>query len=111
MEIVRYCYYKTFLCAFSPTKDLQGNSVTFSCILPSLAGLDKTLASSVTNYTHFTKALRTGLHTHCQSLMVQKDVILATVLDPRIKLQVLTVDTRVTVLLSCHARVPFQTEG
>nr|XP_046252311.1 v-myb avian myeloblastosis viral oncogene homolog-like 2a isoform X2 [Scatophagus argus] len=67
---------------------LQGNGVTISYIIPSLIGLDKTLEILVTNYTHFNKALRTGLHTHFQSLIHQKDIILATVLDPRIKLQV-----------------------
>ncbi|XP_074500865.1 v-myb avian myeloblastosis viral oncogene homolog-like 2a isoform X2 [Sebastes fasciatus] len=66
---------------------LQGNGVTISFITPSLVGLDKTLESLVTNYSHFNKALRTGLHTHFQSLIHQKDMILAAVLDPRIKLQ------------------------
>lgn len=66
---------------------LQGNGVTMSFIIPSLIGLDKTLEGLVTNYTHFCKALRTGLHTHFQSLIHQKDVIVAAVLDPRIKLQ------------------------
>ncbi|XP_029292321.1 v-myb avian myeloblastosis viral oncogene homolog-like 2a isoform X2 [Cottoperca gobio] len=66
---------------------LQGNGVTISFITPSLIGLDKILESLVTNYTHFNKALRTGLHTHFQSLIHQKDMILAAVLDPRIKLQ------------------------
>ncbi|KAM8863154.1 v-myb avian myeloblastosis viral oncogene homolog-like 2a isoform 2-T2 [Spinachia spinachia] len=66
---------------------LQGTGVTISFIIPSLYGLDKTLESCVTNYTHFNKALRTGLHTHFQCLFHQKDMILAAVLDPRIKLQ------------------------
>ncbi|XP_036959584.1 v-myb avian myeloblastosis viral oncogene homolog-like 2a isoform X2 [Acanthopagrus latus] len=66
---------------------LQGNGVTISIIIPSLVGLDKTLESLVTNYTHFSKALRTGLHTHFQSLIHQKDMVLAAMLDPRIKLQ------------------------
>ncbi|XP_029912127.1 v-myb avian myeloblastosis viral oncogene homolog-like 2a isoform X2 [Myripristis murdjan] len=66
---------------------LQGNGVTISLIIPSLIGLDKTLETCATSYTHFTKALRSGLHTHFQSLVQQKDLILATVLDPRIKLQ------------------------
>ncbi|GAA6220069.1 uncharacterized protein LOC108891641 isoform X1 [Lates japonicus] len=66
---------------------LQGNGVTISFIIPSLIGLDKTLESRVTNYTHFNKALRTGLHTYFQSLIHQKDMILAAVLDPRIKMQ------------------------
>lgn len=62
--------------------------MTISFIIPSLIGLDKTLESIATNYTHFNKALRTGLHTRFQSLIHQKDMILAAVLDPRIKLQV-----------------------
>lgn len=66
---------------------LQGNGVTVSSIIPSLIDLDKTLESRVNNYTHFNKALRTGLYTHFQSLIHQKDMILASVLDPRIKLQ------------------------
>ncbi|KAK5863307.1 hypothetical protein PBY51_000346 [Eleginops maclovinus] len=66
---------------------LQGNGVSISYITPSLIGLDKALESIVTNYTHFNKALRTGLHTHFQSLTHQKDLIIAAVLDPRIKLQ------------------------
>ncbi|XP_041859355.1 v-myb avian myeloblastosis viral oncogene homolog-like 2a isoform X2 [Melanotaenia boesemani] len=66
---------------------LQGNGVTISFIIPSLIGLDKALESRATNYTHFCKALRTGLKTHFQSLTHQKDIILAAVLDPRIKLQ------------------------
>ncbi|KAM6924409.1 v-myb avian myeloblastosis viral oncogene homolog-like 2a [Xenentodon cancila] len=66
---------------------LQGSGVTISYIIPSLVGLDKTLESRVTNYTHFCKALRTGLQTHFQSLIHQRDIILAAVLDPRIKLQ------------------------
>ncbi|XP_040901715.1 v-myb avian myeloblastosis viral oncogene homolog-like 2a isoform X2 [Toxotes jaculatrix] len=66
---------------------LQGNGVTISFIIPSLIGLDKTLESRATNYMHFNKALRTGLHTHFQSLIHQKDMILAAVLDPRIKMQ------------------------
>lgn len=69
---------------------LQGNGLTISVIIPSLIDLDKTLESRVTNYTHFNKALRTGLCTHLQSLIKQKDVILAAVLDPRTKLQVLS---------------------
>ncbi|XP_072222400.1 v-myb avian myeloblastosis viral oncogene homolog-like 2a isoform X2 [Leuresthes tenuis] len=66
---------------------LQGNGVAISFIIPSLIGLDKTLESRVTNYTHFCKALRTGIYTHFQSLIHQKEILLATVLDPRIKLQ------------------------
>nr|XP_020473974.1 uncharacterized protein LOC109970622 isoform X2 [Monopterus albus] len=66
---------------------LQGNGVTISFIIPSLVGLDKTLENRVTNYTHFNKALRAGLHTHFQSMIHQKDLILAVVLDPRFKLK------------------------
>nr|XP_019963937.1 PREDICTED: uncharacterized protein LOC109643307 [Paralichthys olivaceus] len=66
---------------------LQGNGVTVSLIIPSLVGLDKTLESCVTNYINFNKALRTGLHKHFQSLIHQKDMILAAVLEPRIKMQ------------------------
>ncbi|XP_068997170.1 LOW QUALITY PROTEIN: v-myb avian myeloblastosis viral oncogene homolog-like 2a [Embiotoca jacksoni] len=66
---------------------LQGNCVAISFIIPSLVGLDKMLENRVTNYTHFCRALRTGLHTHFQSLIHQKDMVIAAVLDPRIKLQ------------------------
>lgn len=65
--------------------------MTISYIIPSLVGLDKTLENLATNYTLFNKALRTGLRSHFQDLMYQKDMILATVLDPRIKLQVETI--------------------
>ena len=71
------------------TKVLQRNGVTISFIIPSLVGLDITLESSVTNYIHFNKALRTGLYTQFQSLIHQRDMILAAVLHPRIKMQVL----------------------
>ncbi|CAK6976363.1 v-myb avian myeloblastosis viral oncogene homolog-like 2a [Scomber scombrus] len=66
---------------------LQGNGVTLSSIIPLILGLDKTLESCVTNYTHFSKGLRTGLHTHFQTLVHQKDLILASVLDPKIKMK------------------------
>lgn len=66
---------------------LQGNSVSISYVIPSLVRLDKTLVSRETNYTHFSKALRTGLHARFQSVIQQKDLIMATVLDPRIKMQ------------------------
>ncbi|XP_071779707.2 v-myb avian myeloblastosis viral oncogene homolog-like 2a [Centroberyx gerrardi] len=66
---------------------LQGNGVTISFIIPSIIGLDKTLESRTTSYTHFSKALRMGLRTHFQSMILQRDLILAAVLDPRIKLQ------------------------
>ncbi|XP_029012307.1 v-myb avian myeloblastosis viral oncogene homolog-like 2a isoform X2 [Betta splendens] len=66
---------------------LQANGVTISIVIPSLLELDKTLENRVTNYTHFNKALRTGLHTHLQSVIEQKDMILAAVLNPRLKLK------------------------
>ncbi|KAG9337485.1 hypothetical protein JZ751_028676 [Albula glossodonta] len=66
---------------------LQEEGVTFSLVIPSLIGLDKTLETRSTNYSHFCKGLRTGLHAHFQPLILQRDLILATVLDPRIKLQ------------------------
>lgn len=66
---------------------LQSDASTFSLIIPSLVGLDKTLETRTTNYSHFCKALRSGLHAHFQPLILQRDLILATVLDPRIKLQ------------------------
>ncbi|KAM9751438.1 v-myb avian myeloblastosis viral oncogene homolog-like 2a isoform 2-T2 [Menidia menidia] len=72
---------------------LQGNGVTISFIIPSIIGLDKTLESRVTNYNHFCKSLRTGIYTHFQPLIHQKEILLATVLDPRIKLQPFS-DTR-----------------
>lgn len=60
-----------------------------SYIIPSLIGLDKALETLETNYTHFNRALRTGLCTHFKDLIQQNEMIVATVLDPRIKLQVL----------------------
>ncbi|MBN3270386.1 MYBB protein, partial [Polyodon spathula] len=69
------------------TQVLQAEGVTFSLIFPSLIGLDKTLETRSTNYSHFCKALRTGLHAKFQPFILQRDLILATVLDPRIKLQ------------------------
>ncbi|XP_058846867.1 v-myb avian myeloblastosis viral oncogene homolog-like 2b isoform X2 [Acipenser ruthenus] len=69
------------------TQVLQAEGVTFSLIFPSLIGLDKTLETRSTNYSHFCKALRTGLHARFQPFILQRDLILATVLDPRIKLQ------------------------
>ncbi|XP_035236443.1 v-myb avian myeloblastosis viral oncogene homolog-like 2a isoform X1 [Anguilla anguilla] len=66
---------------------LQGEGVTFSLVIPSLIGLDKTLETRSTNYTHFCKGLRTGLHAHFQPFILQRDLILATTLDPRFKLQ------------------------
>ncbi|KAM8829746.1 v-myb avian myeloblastosis viral oncogene homolog-like 2a [Synchiropus picturatus] len=66
---------------------LQGHGVTFSHVIPSLLTLDKCLEKRTTNYTHFCKALRAGLRTHFQSFIHQKELVLATVLDPRNKLQ------------------------
>ncbi|XP_056155387.1 v-myb avian myeloblastosis viral oncogene homolog-like 2a [Lampris incognitus] len=66
---------------------LQGNGITISFIIPSLIGLEKTLEHRATSYIHFSKALRSGLCTHFQSLIMESDLILAAVLDPRIKLQ------------------------
>ena len=72
----------------SPPQVLQKPGVTISFVIPSLMGLDKVLESRPTGYTHFSKALRAGLQSHLQPLILQRDLILATVLDPRIKLQV-----------------------
>ncbi|KAI4897635.1 hypothetical protein NFI96_015827 [Prochilodus magdalenae] len=66
---------------------LQSDGVTFSLVIPSLIGLDKTLEAKPTSYNHFCKALRSGLYDYFQPLIMQKDFIVATVLDPRIKLQ------------------------
>nr|XP_057940362.1 v-myb avian myeloblastosis viral oncogene homolog-like 2a isoform X2 [Doryrhamphus excisus] len=66
---------------------LFGNMVTISSIIPSLISLDKTLEGCTTSYTHFKKSLRTGLCTYFQSMMEQKDLIVATVLDPKSKLK------------------------
>lgn len=66
---------------------LQGNGVTCSFIIPSLVRLEKTLESTDTNYVHFKMSLRTGLHTHFQTLIHQRDMIAAAVLDPGTKLQ------------------------
>ncbi|XP_059916308.1 LOW QUALITY PROTEIN: uncharacterized protein LOC132464125 [Gadus macrocephalus] len=66
---------------------LQKPGVTLSFVIPSLMGLDTVLAGRPTGYTHFSKALRAGLQSHLQPLILQRDLILATVLDPRIKLQ------------------------
>lgn len=73
---------------FPLPKVLQKSGVTISFVIPTLIGLDKMLESQLTSYTHFSKALRTGLQSRLQPLILQRDLILATVLDPRIKLQV-----------------------
>lgn len=79
--------------------------MTISYIIPSLVGLDKTLENLATNYTHFNKALRTGLRLHFQDLMHQKDMILATVLDPRIKLQVETIAVDLICSIKPHLMI------
>lgn len=66
---------------------LQSDGVTFSLVIPSIIGLDKTLELKTTMYPQFCKALRFRLHDYFQPLIMQQDLILATVLDPRIKLQ------------------------
>lgn len=66
---------------------LQSDGVTFSLVIPSIIGLNKTLKLKATTYSKFCKALRSGLHQYFQPLIMQKDLMLATVLDPRIKLQ------------------------
>ncbi|MBN3309077.1 MYBB protein, partial [Amia calva] len=78
------------------TQVLQGEGITFSLIIPSIIGLDKTLETRSTNYAHFCKALRSGLHARFQPLILQRDLILGTVLDPRIKLQPFS-DTKLEV--------------
>lgn len=70
--------------------------MTISYIIPSLIGLDKALETLDTNYTHFNRALRSGLCIHFQDLIHQNEMIIATVLDPRIKLQVMKYSTSVT---------------
>lgn len=66
---------------------LQSDGSTFSLVIPSIIGLDKTLEFKETKYPQFCKALRSALHDYFQPLIMQRDLILATVLDPRIKLQ------------------------
>uniref|UniRef100_A0A8C8K2V2 V-myb avian myeloblastosis viral oncogene homolog-like 2a n=1 Tax=Oncorhynchus tshawytscha TaxID=74940 RepID=A0A8C8K2V2_ONCTS len=53
---------------------LQSDAVTFSLI-----GLDRTLETLPTNYSHFSKGLRSGLHTHFQPLILQRDLTRVTV--------------------------------
>ncbi|XP_057686151.1 v-myb avian myeloblastosis viral oncogene homolog-like 2a isoform X2 [Corythoichthys intestinalis] len=65
---------------------LLGNPVAISYVVSTLVSLDKTLEGRNTNYNPFKKALRAGLHSHFQSLIHQKDLIVAAVLDPRNKL-------------------------
>lgn len=73
---------------------LQAEGVTFSLVIPSLIGLDKTLEARPTNYAHFCRALRSGLHDYFQPLIMQRNLVLATALDPRIKLQPFSDDKR-----------------
>lgn len=76
--------------------------MAISSVLTSLVGLDKTLEGCNTNYIHFKKALRTGLQTHFQSLIHQKDLVAAAVLDPRNKLKVCTLNSLTTELSLSH---------
>ncbi|KAG7273273.1 hypothetical protein CRUP_009701, partial [Coryphaenoides rupestris] len=57
---------------------LQKPGVTISFVIPTLISLDKMLESRLTSYTHFSKALRTGLQSRLQPLILQRDLILAT---------------------------------
>ncbi|KAJ0064144.1 hypothetical protein NL108_001037, partial [Boleophthalmus pectinirostris] len=66
---------------------LQGHSASLCSLVPSLLRLDRALSLSKSKYTDFCRALRTGLHSHCQTLLHHRDVLFATVLDPRLKLQ------------------------
>ncbi|XP_056589836.1 v-myb avian myeloblastosis viral oncogene homolog-like 2a isoform X2 [Triplophysa dalaica] len=66
---------------------LQEDDITLSLIIPSIIGLDKTLETKSTKLSYFCSALRSGLRAYFQPLIFQKDLIVATVLDPRIKLQ------------------------
>ncbi|XP_039620576.1 v-myb avian myeloblastosis viral oncogene homolog-like 2a [Polypterus senegalus] len=69
------------------TRVLQTEEVTFSLIIPSLIKLDKALENRETQFSSFCKALRTGLQSKFQALLQHRDLILATVVDPRFKLQ------------------------
>lgn len=66
---------------------LQDDGITLSLIIPSIIGLDKTLEIKDTKFSLFCSALRCGLRTYFQPLILRSDLLLATVLDPRIKLQ------------------------
>ncbi|XP_062872014.1 v-myb avian myeloblastosis viral oncogene homolog-like 2a isoform X2 [Trichomycterus rosablanca] len=66
---------------------LQGDGVTFSLVIPSIIGIDRTLAAKATGHPPFCRALRASLRDHFQPLIMKRDLILATILDPRIKLQ------------------------
>uniref|UniRef100_A0A671QDN5 V-myb avian myeloblastosis viral oncogene homolog-like 2a n=1 Tax=Sinocyclocheilus anshuiensis TaxID=1608454 RepID=A0A671QDN5_9TELE len=66
---------------------LQEDAFTLSLVIPSIIGLDKTLETKATSFSLFCSALRSGLRSYFQPLILRRDFILATVLDPRIKLQ------------------------
>uniref|UniRef100_A0A672NJR9 V-myb avian myeloblastosis viral oncogene homolog-like 2a n=1 Tax=Sinocyclocheilus grahami TaxID=75366 RepID=A0A672NJR9_SINGR len=66
---------------------LQDDAFTLSLVIPSIIGLDKTLETKATSFSLFCSALRSGLRSYFQPLILRRDFILATVLDPRIKLQ------------------------
>uniref|UniRef100_A0A3B3Z877 MYB proto-oncogene like 2 n=1 Tax=Periophthalmus magnuspinnatus TaxID=409849 RepID=A0A3B3Z877_9GOBI len=66
---------------------LQGNGASLGSLIPSVLQLDRALCSSESRYTDFCKALRTGLQAHCHGLLHHRDLLIATVLDPRLKLQ------------------------
>ncbi|KAG1927335.1 v-myb avian myeloblastosis viral oncogene homolog-like 2a [Pimephales promelas] len=66
---------------------LQEDGVTLSLIIPTIIGLDKTLESKTTKLSFFCSSLRSALRSYFQPLILRRDLILATVLDPRIKLQ------------------------
>lgn len=66
---------------------LQEDAFSLSLVIPSIIGLDKTLETKATSFSLFCSALRSGLRSYFQPLILRRDLILATVLDPRIKLQ------------------------
>ncbi|CAM4683525.1 hypothetical protein PO909_013497 [Leuciscus waleckii] len=66
---------------------LQEDGITLSLIIPTIIGLDKTLENKTTKFSLFCSSLRSGLRSCFQPLILRRDLILATVLDPRIKLQ------------------------
>lgn len=66
---------------------LQEDGFALSLVIPSIIGLDKTLETKTTSFSLFCSALRSGLRSYFQPLILKRDLILATVLDPRIKLE------------------------
>lgn len=66
---------------------LQEDGITMPLIIPTIIGLDKTLETKATKFSLFCSALRSGLRSYFQRIILRRDLILATVLDPRIKLQ------------------------